>query len=470
MKIIKQIILLFLICVATSTTAQQTIVIGGNKTYKNQPIEAYACTDYISNANQLVGKTTADSLGNFRLTLNISRTCRVVLKLGRANGILYADTSMTYNIILPDYEPMTKGDMLNPYFTPDEFLVGIKNPDRYNLNMYVDLFDYTYEDCLERNYYRMLKNPDKHFTDSLIANIETSFDSIPNNFFSIYRQYKYAWMKFISYMRDWRYMSREYFDNQPVEYQNPAYMDLFNQMFTNFLRYYMNTREGERIYSDIIMAKSPEKAKQTLSNSLAVTNDTLQEMVLLKSIHDALYDYYFKASSLLIALDSIRQTTKIDEHKQIAENIEHKNTIAKAGTSAPAFCLADTAGVYRSVDEFFCEKYIYLNFISVDSYACTQSLEQLKLMNEKTKDVIQVVSISIDDDFDRVKRLFKRNHYNWTLLDYKGDPTVIERYKVKAYPSYFLIDTEGNLCMSPAAAPSEDFEKRFQQFYRDHKK
>ncbi|MBO4603224.1 MAG: thioredoxin family protein [Salinivirgaceae bacterium] len=469
MKKIKAILLLTLIAAATAASAQTTIVEGSNRTYRNQKIEAYACTDYISGANTLVGSTVADSLGKFKLALNITRTCRVTLKLGRANGILYADTAMTYTVLLPDFEPLSKSDKLNPYFTPDEFLVGIKNPDRYNLNMYVDLFDYTYQDCLERNYYRMLKNPDKQFTDSLIETMETSFDSIPNEFFSVYRQYKYAWLKFISYMRDWRYMSREYFDNQPIEYENPAYMDLFNQTFTNFLRMYMNTREGERIYSDVIMSKSPVKAKQTLSNCLAVTNDTLQEMVLLKSIHDALYDYYFRASSLLITLDSIKNTTKIDQHKCIAENIEQKNAIAKAGTAAPAFCLADTAGVYRSVDEF-CEKYIYLNFISLDSYACTQSLEQLRLMNEKTKDVIQVVSISIDEDFDKVKKYFKRNHYNWMLLDYKADPTVLDRYKVKAYPSYYLIDTEGNLCMSPAASPSEDFEKRFLQYYRDQQK
>jgi len=468
MNIYKKILITVLIFTASTAMAQKTIVKGGNPTYKNQPIEAYACTDYISSTSQLVGNTVADSLGNFSLTLDITRTCRVMLKLGRANGILYADTSMTYNIILPNFEPMTKGDTLNPFFVPDEFLVGIKNPDRYNLNKYVDLFDYTYEDCLERNYYRMLKTPDKQFTDSLISDMESAFDSIPNSFFCIYRQYKYAWMKFISYMRDWRYMSREYFDNQPIEYENPAYMDLFNQMFTNFLRIYMSSREGERIYSDVIMSKSPVKAKQTLSNCLAVNNDTLQEMVLLKSIHDALYDCYFKTSSLLITLDSIKATTKIDEHKHIAENIERKNSIAKEGTIAPSFCLADTSGVYRSVDEF-CEKYIYLNFISLDSYACTQGLEQLRIMNEKTKDIVQVVSISIDNDFDRVKKYFKRNHYNWILLDYKGDPTIIDRYKVKAYPSYFLIDTEGNLCMSPAAGPS-DFEKRFWQYYKDRNK
>ena len=111
-----------LIAATTAATAQTTIVEGCNPTYRNQKIEAYACTDYISGANTLVGSTVADSLGNFRLPLKIASTCRVTLKLGRANGILYADTSMTYTVLLPDYEPLSKADILNPYFMPATIL------------------------------------------------------------------------------------------------------------------------------------------------------------------------------------------------------------------------------------------------------------------------------------------------------------------------------------------------------------
>ena len=71
-----------------------------------------------------------------------------------------------------------------------------------------------------------------------------------------------------------------------------------------------------------------------------------------------------------------------------------------------------------------------------------------------------------DEDFDSVKKLFKRKGYNWTLLDVKGDKSVVDRYKVKVYPSYFLIDTDGTLCMSPALSPSENFEARFKQMFQ----
>lgn len=468
MRTLKLLIAIVLTGAATIANAQKTILFGTNPTYKNQKIDVYSCTDYISGVNKLVGSAVADSLGNFRIEVDIDKTCRLTLDLGRMRGILYADTAMTYNIVLPDYSPKDKGDLLNPYFTPDEFLIGIKNPDRYNINMYVDMFDYYYEEQFERNYYTLFRKPVQATVDSIIDHMERTFDTIPNEFFRTYREYKYAWLKFVSYMRDWRYMSREYFDGRAVAYENPAYMDLFNQMFTNFLKFYMNTREGERIYSDIALSKSPVKAKQTLSNSLAITNDTLQEMVLLKGIHDALYDCYFTTSSLLIALDSIKATTKIQQHKQIAQDIKLKNQVTRVGSMAPEFCLADTAGVYRSVDEYK-GRYVYLNFVTIDSYACVQDLEQLKLLNEKTKGVMDVISISIDEDFDSVKKFFKRNGYNWTLLDTKGDMSVVESYKVKVYPSYFLIDVDGTLCMSPATSPSEGFESRFKQLFQSRR-
>lgn len=457
-----------LVCVSLSAKAQQTTLFGSNKTYSNQKIDVYTCADYISGTNILTGSTTADDNGNFSIDIDIKHACKITLDLGRARGTLYADTAMKYNIVLPDFEPKTKGDMLNPFFEPEEFLVGIKNPDRYNVNMYIDMFDYAYEDCLEHNYYKFMKNPDKHTVDSIINNLEHAFDSIPGDFFRTYRSYKYAWIKYMSYQRDWRYMSREYLDCKSVEYANPAYMDLFCQMFSNFFEFYTNTREGERLYSDVILAKSPAMAKQTLTNSMALSNDTLQEMVLLKGINDALYDNRFNSNSLYIMLDSMEMTTSVEQHKLIAQYIRNKSKLARTGTKAPDINLADTSGVLQSIEHNH-GHFVYLNFISTDSYACLQDLDQLKILNEKTKEVMDIITISIDQPFDKTKKLFKRNGYNWQLLDYNSDPSVIERYKVRAYPSYFLIDTDGTLLMSPALRPSEGFEKRFRQIFNERK-
>jgi thiol-disulfide isomerase/thioredoxin len=88
--------------------------------------------------------------------------------------------------------------------------------------------------------------------------------------------------------------------------------------------------------------------------------------------------------------------------------------------------------------------YVYLNFFSIDSYSCQQDLELLKNLYEKQKDQFKVISISIDDDFDRVKSYFAQHGYDWILMSYKNQPEIITQYKVKAYPTYFLIDTNAS--------------------------
>jgi peroxiredoxin len=102
-----------------------------------------------------------------------------------------------------------------------------------------------------------------------------------------------------------------------------------------------------------------------------------------------------------------------------------------------------------------------LSFISVDSYACQKELELLKVLYDKHKDDFRVISISIDDDFEKAKAYFEQHGFEWPLLDDTDDKSTAKAYKVRAYPSYYLIDPDGKLIMSPAAGPAENFEWHF---------
>jgi hypothetical protein len=49
-------------------------------------------------------------------------------------------------------------------------------------------------------------------------------------------------------------------------------------------------------------------------------------------------------------------------------------------------------------------------------------------------------------------------------LDEKSE--ILEDYDIRAYPSYFLIDPEGKLILSPAPGPDKGFEKVFLEILR----
>ncbi len=56
------------------------------------------------------------------------------------------------------------------------------------------------------------------------------------------------------------------------------------------------------------------------------------------------------------------------------------------------------------------------------------------------------------------------------LLSYKSQKSIIDDYKVRVYPTYYLINPEGKLSMSPAVSPAENFELQFFKMIQSLKK
>ncbi len=435
-------------------------IVGNNTAYANAIIEVYSFDDYITQKLVLIAAGTVGSTGEFEIKVPLNETKYIQIPLGYYNGLLYLEPNKEYEIVLPEKRKKTFADLLNPYFQAEEIYLGVRNSDASELNNMIREFESIYERYVEENYYRIFQKPLQADVDTVIRNIENLFDTIPNSYFENYRNYKYTWLKYVSYMRNNLYITKYYFNGVPLLYQNVAYMDLFNKLYSNYLTFYMNTSEGERIYSDIALAKSPYLVKQTMSNNLVLLNDSIQEFVLLKGLFDAFYLKDLPHASMLITLDSIANYSKIDEHKKIAKNIREKALLARVGYQAPEFELINSKGlVCKQTD--FAESYVYLNFCSVESFACRQDFELLKELHNKHKKEFKIISISIDEDFQKAKDFFESSGYEWTLLSYGNEQKLLENYKVKAYPSYYLIAPNGILDMSPAVSPGENFEYRF---------
>lgn len=446
-----------------------THLYGKHSDYKNQVIKLFGYKDYITQTEELLSADTANARGQFDIAVDLYKTRLVFVELGIYRGVLYIEPGKKYEVVLPEFKPLTKAEQLNPYFKPVEVYLGVKNSSPNDLNLRIAEFNDVYNSFLNDNYYQIFKSPDKAKIDTAITTIEHIFDTIPNAYFYNYRKYKYAWLKYVSYLRETRYIAREYFHKQPILYQNIAYMDLFNQVFADYLSYYMDTKEGERLFSDVVYAKSPTLIKETFANNLVLINDTLQQFVLLKGLHDAFYGKDFPLKSLLITLDSVYISTQVPEHAHIAQNIRKKTLKTRKGYPAPGFEL-ETANGSMATKKDYASHFVYLSFVSVESFACQQDFELLKKLKEAHPNDFKIVSISIDDDFQQAIDYFKEHGYTWDLLSYKSQPSIIQDYNVRAYPTYFLINKKGNFSMSPAPSPAENFEWYFFNMMQEHRR
>jgi peroxiredoxin len=381
---------------------------------------------------------------------------------------LFAEPDTKYTIILPEREDKKTEDKLNPYFQEKQVQLIVKEcvkedksvPVTEELNFYIRTFDDYYGPYMAKYAMNVATQREMADRDTTIARINGLFPDNNLSFYNNYKNYKIGFLQFMSLQNRSKAISSAYFSKKPVLYNNPAYAELFNEVYDKYFLYFGRTVHGKAIYDDINVAKSYSKLKNTLSQDNVLLNDTLRELVILKGLHDNFYTMDFTRSGLLSVLDSVINTTHIPIHKEIGLQIREKVTRLLTGYAPPAFKLYDQEGKLKSLDDFK-GKYTYLMFCTTQNYACITEFELLKKLYEKHSDKLNIITILVDDNFDESKKFIKGKKLPWVFLHFANMPGVLKDYDIRAFPTYYLINREGKLAISPAPSPSENFEVSF---------
>ncbi|MEA3317438.1 MAG: TlpA disulfide reductase family protein [Bacteroidota bacterium] len=186
-------------------------------------------------------------------------------------------------------------------------------------------------------------------------------------------------------------------------------------------------------------------------------NDTLEEFVILKCLYDEFYNDKFSRAAMITILDSLRTQTNIPEHKKIADNIHNKVTRLLRGYAPPEFELYDLDSNLVTIDKFKGE-YVYLGFCTSVSYACIQEFEMLRSFYKRHSQHLKIVIICADSNYGQMKKFVRKREYPWIFLHYGNNTKILNEFDIRAFPTYFFIDKEGKLLLSPAPGPSENLE------------
>ena len=446
-----------ILLISLFTYSQQVTISGKAKTYKGKQLILNNYSDFITKNINSLDTCVVDTNGVFCFEIELQYTQPVFIELESYLCYLYIEPNKSYQIILPEYKGISNADKLNPFYEPTLVYVGVKN-DSGKLNLAIRKFNEIFEGYLEKH--NLFVDSHKANVDTFIKKIDSLFLPFQNTYFKNYKYYKYAQLRYLSYERNARYITKEYFLNKPILYYNEAYMELFNQLYKDFFDNYKKTKEGERIYYDIVYGKSYTYAMQTLDNDIALSNDTLRELVLIKGINDAFYNPDWAIKPMLQSLDSVIINTKIAQHKLIAENIKNHATDLKSGYSAPDWELNCVGGGNKELSDYK-EKYLYLNFCSSLSFESVKQLDALEKILETYEKYLNIVTICADNDpYDLIK-IFKEKGYKWDLLTIENHKDILNKYKIYAYPTYYFIGKNGKLIFSPSPSPEDNFELYF---------
>ena len=440
---------------------------GTNTDYKSFQIDIYRYSDLISMTEIKIAECMTDSAGNFECEFDVPSTCQVFMYLGYYKGFFFVEPKKTYELVLPPRKEKTLVDELNPFFAEEEFNIGIKNAKENELNYLISSFDAIYDPFLSENFNYLYVYSDVKMVDSLQKVTFAKYAGIKNPFFKDYMTYKFDYLHYFTYDRDRNFATKKYFTNKPVLYQNPAYMEFFNQLWGKYFTFLgVSDKYGERMMSNIIYSKSPTELDRTLYLNMALRDDTLRELVMLKGLSDCLTkpDLY-PPNTVVQMLDSITKISKIPEHRIISLYILSKENKLKQFDTAYDFTLKDATGEPVTLSSFR-GKYVYLNFARSENYACQKDYRLLEEINNKHINGLQILTVSSDQDTATFNDFVKSNpQFSWPIL-YDDKKRVTKKYAMRALPSYLIIDPEGRIAMIPAITPQQNFVLYFSQIQK----
>ncbi len=139
-----------------------------------------------------------------------------------------------------------------------------------------------------------------------------------------------------------------------------------------------------------------------------------------------------------------------DEKKTLERRLEGYKKMA-VGKTAPDFEITGFRGKHIKLSDVS-DKYILVVFFSSDCKHCRKLLPKLNdLYEEKYKDKLKVVAISLDKNRENYVEFLSGKEYDWVnYCDFKGwNGAIPIQYNIYATPSIFLLNTQREILAKP---------------------
>lgn len=459
----KSIITLILLFLISNIAVSQNVKIDGKVNEPNALVRLLIYNDMLTYEQTLVYETKSDNDGNFLIEADVEDVvmAQIAVNLERVDLLIKPDASYELEIVIPEQ----KNDV--SYFereSPTLKIININDDELYTQyhvsNMIID--DFLYE-----NFNQIYRNRRLSLLDSLELVIKRNIPQIKSDFVKDNIRYRKAAIQMVVNNDNGKKVINQYFNKQDVQYSNPAYMNLFHEIFANYLasRQFGASDLRYMLYQDYDRFMSYLKEKDVF----LAENQNLAELIVAYNLKRMFYELQDDRKVILEKLKSIGQNTKNQKNKDIVNDILKQIDRLSFNSEAPDFSLNDRNGNLVKLADFK-ENMLLVQFVNKVSAMTDYQFELLKDFSNQWQDTIQIVTIATKESFDDFEKLFEEKNYKWKLLNIENEILLLEKYRIKTYPDYVIIGTNGKIGMSPAPSPEQYLDFHVRRLYKYYKK
>lgn len=463
MKKYKTLIVLILLLLTCNVANSQNVKITGKVNEPDALIRLLTYNDMLTYEQTLVFETKSDADGNFLIEAEIDDVvmAQIAVNLERVDFLIKPDATYDVEIIIPEQKENVS------YFEreiPELKIININDDDLYYQyhvsNMIID-------DFLVDNFNQLYRGRKYYLLDSLDVKIERNLNKIKSDFVKNNVIYRKAAIQMIVDNDNAKKVVNQYFNKQNILYSNPAYMDLFQEIFTNYFtaRNFNQLELEQMLYADYDRFMSYLKEKDVF----LAENENLAEIIIAYNLKSMFYEFSEDRVAILEKLNSIGQNSKNQKNKEIVEDILKQINRLSFNSDAPDFSLKDKNGNIVKLSDYK-DDMILLQFVDEVSSMTDYQFELLKDFSNQWQDTIKVVTIATKDSFDDFNKMFEGKNYKWTLLNLDNEILLLEKYQIRLFPDYVILGKNGKIGMSPAPSPEQYLDFHVRRLYKYYKK
>jgi len=454
-------ILFFLIIKSNS----QITITGKASSYSGDSLFLYTLNDKITETPKLIATTLVDAYGEFIFNFDCSKPQKVYIDLATIVAFQYVEPNKNYEIRIPAKQELTTYQKLNPFFKKKEVPIFIFIKDKTDLNYLINRYKKTLSNY---NFVFKLKNKNEKliYLDTL-KNISDTLGAIENNqYFEDYKLYNYALLRYFLIQGNTDYYLNSFFLQTSVLENNPLYNKLFVLIFENYFNKENEYIDLRNIYKAIEDTNFFEIKKQISEGYTDTIFSELAELIAVKALKDFFY-VYPQAQNQIIEIFNKLEPKDISADAYIsAKHFLQKVIKIRKGYNVPKFSLKNENGRKKGIEDFG-NNFIYLNFVSPESYGCLQQFPLLQNINEKNLRDLKIVTVFVSEDYsDMTDFLLLKKDYKWTFLFADFDSPVLKNFNIENYPTYFLLNPDGTLALENTPTPFDEFEQTYYDVYK----
>lgn len=410
-----------------------------------EEVRLVAYDDLLTYVPKTVARCKIAKDGSFELSFPTREIKLVQLEIRTSRAEFLIEPQKKYDFTI-DMDPE-----LFSLFSPQDYNGFLKiknsNSDENDLNRRVNNFNYDFTTAFNERAFKIIYDHDLNAYDSVAQYLNDKYpiQYNPYDFYQSYLYYSLSELDMMYWSKDADTLFKKYLDNDHILYQNPAYMNLFNTFYDDYI---FNSLKIN--LENVFVSINDNADYQMLFNEVGkdpfLVNERLRELVIVKSLGQLYLNHpEFNKSNIETMLMQLQANSHFTEHQPIIDNM--LDLINKFGYDNP---VCDVKFKESNGKDFTLKKLkgkcVLLHFFRTDCVECVREMPLLHNLADQYKDSLTLVSVCVD--FDKYKLqafLNKYPQFDWQFLHFNQQYEWLNELEMNSLPDYILLDKDGTV-------------------------